>query len=128
MNNEIKHYNHNHGKDGRFTFGAGGNTSSSKSHISTVKDIDGRLVGEEKPVKGKKGLLHESSKIFFDPERYQISGVEGPNDYAGFLQYSSNSPALKKKFPHLTQNKNTTGMIFTRSESANNPIRIWAIG
>ena len=24
MNNEIKHYNHNHGKDGRFTFGSGG--------------------------------------------------------------------------------------------------------
>lgn len=121
MNNEIKHYNHNHGKDGRFTFGAGVNTSFSKSHNSTVKDIDGRPVGEEKPVKSKKGLLHESSKIFFDPERYEISNVEGPNDYAGFLQYSSNSPALKKKFPHLTQNKNTTGMIFVRSESANNP-------
>lgn len=121
MNNETKHYNHNHGKDGRFTFGSSGNTISSRPHNSTVKDVDGRPVGEEKPVKGKKGLLHESSKIFFDPERYQISGVEGPNDYAGFLQYSSNSPALKKKFPHLTQNKNTTGMIFARNESANNP-------
>ena len=121
MSDEIKHYNHNHGKDGRFTFGSSGDATSLRPHNSTVKDIDGRPVGKEKPVKGKKGLLHESSKIFFDPERYQISSVEGPNDHAGFLQYSSNSPALKKKFPHLTQNKNTTGMIFTRNESANNP-------
>lgn len=43
MNNEIKHYNHNHGKDGRFTFGSGGGSISSfKSHDSNVKDINGR--------------------------------------------------------------------------------------
>lgn len=121
MDNEIKHYNHNHGKDGRFTFGSGGKISSLKSHNSNVKDIDGRPVGEEKPVKGKKGLLHEHDKTFFDPERYEISSVESWNKHAGYLTYSSNSPALKKKFPHLKQNKNTTGMIFVRSESANNP-------
>lgn len=28
--NEIKHFNHNHGKDGRFTFGSGGYISSNK--------------------------------------------------------------------------------------------------
>lgn len=102
MNNEIKHYNHNHGKDGRFTFGSGGSISSFKSHNSNVKDINGRLVGEEKPVKGKKGLLYDADKMFFDHDRYQVSSVETWNDYAGYLTYSSNSPALKKKFPHLS--------------------------
>lgn len=66
-------------------------------------------------------MLHEHDKTFFDPERYEISSVESWNKHARYLTYSSNSPALKKKFPHLKQNKNTTGMIFTRSESANNP-------
>lgn len=86
-----------------------------------VKDINGRPVGKEEPVKGKKGLLYEHDKTFFDPERYEISSVESWNKHAGYLTYSSNSPALKNKFPHLKQNKNTTGMIFVRSESANNP-------
>lgn len=57
MNNEIKHYNHNHGKDGRFTFGSGGSISSTKSHISNVTDINGRPVGKEEPVKGKKRVI-----------------------------------------------------------------------
>ena len=124
MNNEIKHYNHNHGKDGRFTSGSGGSISSFKSHSSNVKDIDGRPLGKEEPVKGKKGLLHEAEKIFFDPDRYQVSSVESDNDYAGYLQYSSNSPALKNKFPHLSQNKNTTGMVFTRHENVKDPTAV----
>lgn len=62
--NEIKHFNHNHGKDGRFTFGSGGKISSLKSHNSNVKDIDGRPVGEEKPVKGKKGYYMNTIKHF----------------------------------------------------------------
>lgn len=124
MNNEIKHYNHNHDKDGRFTFGSIGNISSFKSHTSNVKDINGRPVGEEKPVKGKKGLLYDADKMFFDHDRYQVSSVETWNDYAGYLTYSSNSPALKNKFPHLSQNKNTTGMVFTRHENVNNPTAV----
>lgn len=124
MSNEIKHYNHNHGKDGKFTFGSGGSISSFKSHNSNVKDINGRPVGEEKPVKGKKGLLYDADKMFFDHDRYQVSSVETWNDYAGYLTYSSNSPALKKKFPHLSQNKNTTGMVFTRHENVNDPTAV----
>ena len=38
--NSIKHFNHNHGKDGRFTFGSGRSISSTKSHNSNVKDIN----------------------------------------------------------------------------------------
>lgn len=124
MNNEIKHYNHNHGKDGRFTFGSSGGVISSRPHISNVKDINGRPVGEEKPVKGKKGLLYDADKMFFDHDRYQVSSVETWNDYAGYLTYSSNSPALKKKFPHLSQNKNTTGIVFTRHENVNDPTSV----
>lgn len=124
MDNEIKHYNHNHGKDGRFTFGSGGSISFTKSHNSNVTDINGRPVGKEEPVKGKKGLLYDADKMFFDHDRYQVSSVETWNDYAGYLTYSSNSPALKKKFPHLSQNKNTTGMVFTRHENVNDPTAV----
>ena len=62
--------------------------------------------------------------MFFDHDRYQVSSVETWNDYAGYLTYSSNSPALKKKFPHLSQNKNTTGMVFTRHENVNDPTAV----
>ena len=64
MSEEIKHYNHNHGKDGRFTFGSGRSISSTKSHNSNVKDINGRSVGKEEPVKGKKDYYMMPIKCF----------------------------------------------------------------
>lgn len=43
MSNEIKHYNHNHSKDGRFTFGSS-NSSKRVINYDTGKPIDKKLV------------------------------------------------------------------------------------
>lgn len=40
MDNELKHFNHNHGKDGRFTFGSGGSKSLQLIANKKLKDTN----------------------------------------------------------------------------------------
>lgn len=53
MDNELKHFNHNHGKDGRFTFGSGGTKSLQSIANKKLKDINKEYKGPFKDARKK---------------------------------------------------------------------------
>ena len=112
MNNEIKHYNHNHGKDDRFTFGSRSSRVSSSSN---------------KKINSKKMTLSPADGDYFAAtnDMYSIGNIESGSDYPNGTQiHSSNSPSLKKKFPHLEQNSNTRGVVWSNNNNASNPVGV----
>lgn len=62
MNNELKHFNQNHGKDGRFTFGSGGSKSLHKLANKKLKDMNKEYKGPFKKVR-KKADKKRNTKI-----------------------------------------------------------------
>jgi len=53
MDNELKHFNQNHGKDGRFTFGSGGSKSLHKLASKKLKDTNKEYKGPFKDARKK---------------------------------------------------------------------------
>lgn len=53
MDNEIKHFNPNHGKDGKFTFGSGGSKSLVKLANKKLKNVDKEYKGPFKKARKK---------------------------------------------------------------------------
>nr|DAT18628.1 MAG TPA: hypothetical protein [Caudoviricetes sp.] len=59
---EIKHFNHNHGKDGRFTFGSGGSKSLQKIASKKLKDTNKKYKGPFKKAR-KNADKKQNTKI-----------------------------------------------------------------
>ena len=61
MDNEIKHFNPNHGKDGKFTFGSGGSKSLVKLANKKLKNVDKEYKGPFKKARKKEDKKRNTS-------------------------------------------------------------------
>lgn len=77
MDNELKHFNPNHGKDGKFTFGSGGSKSLHKLANKKLKDVNKEYKGPFKDAR-KKADKKRNTKIRI--ARAKISSIKKKMD------------------------------------------------